>query len=202
MAQRANLIIAVVLGVSLLGCPTRDPHASNASCPDDAPCFLLVMAPRGQTAAPGPYNIVAEVTGPHRIEGVGLVLSVNGLASESLSLARLTNSGALWGVPDLEGAQIDPPEALLTAQALARLQPGDEVTFLLWAWDQMGNQTQWSGSAREDAGSAGFQVVDGRQGSQLPDAGSGGDGGDGGGSGDASSGLMIDAAVSQPVDAG
>jgi hypothetical protein len=162
----------LALSIALISsCVERDPHAVNPNCPLDAPCFLSVVAPRGQTAAPGPYTIVAEVTGPNRIEGVGLVLSINGAESLNLDLARLTSSDGLWGVPDLEDTSVDPPKARLSAEALAALQPGDEVSFLLWAWDQMGNQTQWMGEARNDTGSVSFRIVGDSEGSALPDAG-------------------------------
>lgn len=162
------LVISMAFSLS---CVARDPHAVNPNCPLDAPCFLSVVAPRGQTAAPGPYTILAEVTGPNRIEGVGLVLSINGAESQQLVLARLTSSDGLWGVPDLEDATIDPPEARLSAEALAVLQPGDEATFLLWAWDQMGNQTEWMGEGLSDGGSVSFRIVGDSEGSALPDAG-------------------------------
>ena len=157
--------------VFTLSCVARDPHAVNPNCPLDAPCFLSVVAPSGQTAAPGPYTIIAEVTGPNRIDGGGLVLSINGTESLRLVLARLTSSDGLWGVPGLEATTVDPPEARLSAEALARLQPGDEATFLLWAWDQLGNQTEWRGESLSDGGSVSFRVVGDSEGSTLSDAG-------------------------------
>ena len=63
MSNPWKLLISLFLTAFLLACPTRDPFAVNANCPADAPCFLSVLAPRGQTAAPGPYNMVVEVTG-------------------------------------------------------------------------------------------------------------------------------------------
>ena len=65
------------------------------------------------------------------------------------------------------------------AQALARLQPGDQVTYILWAWDQMGNQTEWTGTGRQDAGSLSFTVVDGSSDDTVLDAGAGADSGGG-----------------------
>lgn len=177
MSNPWKLLISLFLTAFLLACPTRDPFAVNANCPADAPCFLSVLAPRGQTAAPGPYNMVVEVTGPHRIEGVGLVMSVNGAASVDLRLARLTSGNSLWGVPDLEATSIQPPEAIETARALAQLQPGDTVTYILFAWDQMGKQTDWTGDGRSDAGSLSFEIVDGLGGEPAADAGALSDGG-------------------------
>ena len=179
MNPLSRLVIGFGFSMILVGCPTRDPQAVNGSCPVDAPCFLSVLAPQGATSAPGPFHIVAEVTGPHRIEGVGLVFSLNGAASIDLRLARLTSGNSLWGVPDLEADSVEPPEAMEAAQALARLQPGDQVTYILWAWDQMGNQTEWTGTGRQDAGSLSFTVVDGSSDDSVLDAGAGADSGGG-----------------------
>ena len=193
MGVRSSLtLLGLILSVGT-SCVTRDPFAVNASCPADAPCFLSVVAPRGQTAAPGPFSIVAEVSGPHGVEGVGVVVSLNGAVSQDLRLARMTNADTVWGVPDLQATSVDPPEARQMAELLAGLQPGDEVSFLLWAWDQQGNITQWTGDA--DAGSVIFRVVDAQTGSSLMDAGMV--------SGDAASGM--DGSTGQdagPGDAG
>ena len=207
MSTGWNLISGLFLMALLVGCPTRDPYAVNANCPSDAPCFLSVLAPRGQTAAPGPYNLVVEVTGPHRIEGVGLVMSINGAASLQLNLARMTSGNGLWGVPDLESDSIVPADAIETTKALARLQPGDSVSFILWAWDQMGNQTEWTGDGRSDTGSITFEIVDSLAGSQLPDAGPATDAAaptsDAAlGVGDAGTETSVDATSTPTVDAG
>ena len=177
MSNPWKLFISLFSVVFLLACPTRDPFAVNANCPADAPCFLSVLSPLGQTAAPGPYNIVVEVTGPQRIEGVGLVMSVNGADGLELRLARLTSGNSLWGVPDLESTSVQPPEAIETARALAQLQPGDQVTYILYAWDQMGKQTNWTGDGRNDAGSLSFEIVEGSGGVGDSDAGVLSDGG-------------------------
>jgi len=195
MSNPWKLFMSLFSIVFLLACPTRDPFAVNANCPEDAPCFLSVLAPQGQTAAPGPYNMVAEVTGPHRIEGVGLVLSVNGATGLDLRLARLTSGNSLWGVPDLDATSIQPPEAIETARVLSQLQPGDTVNYILFAWDQMGKQTDWFGDGRNDVGSASFQIVDGSGGLQALDAGTLSDGGiptDGGV-------TQVDGGVTPPV---
>ena len=215
MSNPWKLLTSLFSIVFVLACPTRDPFAVNPNCPADAPCFLSVIAPLGQTAAPGPYNMVAEVTGPYRIEGVGLVMSVNGAPKQDLRLARLTSGNSLWGVPDLESTTVEPPVAIDTARALAQLQPGDQVTYVLYAWDQNSEQTTWAGDGRNNAESVSFEIVDNLSDDPAADAGPVADSGgqsDGGTptadagitppSGDGGPGISSDAMVLPPGDAG
>jgi hypothetical protein len=94
--------------------------------------------------SPGPFRIIAEVIGPARIEGVGLVVSINDREEVRYDLARAVGSRRIWEIPEVTAKEAEPESALETARVFAELKRGDQVRFILWAWDQNGASTNWA----------------------------------------------------------
>ena len=139
-----NVLSTLLLASVLVGCSGAPTTALPFGCPDDAPCFVRVVAPVGVVTSPGPFRILAEVVGPARIEGVGLVVSVNGREEVRYDMARAVDSRRIWEIPEVTDTSSEPESALETARVFAELKNGDEVRYILWAWDQTGASTNWA----------------------------------------------------------